>query len=670
MPRPDAGHVRKLAELEDHDVTNQFSAIGSVKPGLFRRWTVSFLAWLFDYGARHIYNRGYLTRVQTIHFARWVFLDGKQRLFFASNYDGSLESYMDDFINKVAWGLNLVFSNGVGYPRTRWLIQDGAKDEQKFKFYIRRHELATEVWYKAYPGLSAVDLERNTKIREGIERAVDDRCRDPRVAELGLRGRWRDALRAGLRRYPGPGSLRLRQPDRGLLPAGHHCRPRRRTRMVVQSAGRRRGEGRSPAANGSAGGFHARRVRGSGRTRRCRREIFSRVPFGNGWAKKPARAGWATCKPALPSRWRWGGPGRMPHLLLLLYATAGRLDEWMQAAKGESWDSAFRVLDSLPTSNNQGVEPFGFTDGISQPELDWNLTRRASAETQPEYGNLVALGEFVLGYPNEYAKYTDRPLLDAKRDPSRELPARRRMCPARSIWGATGHIWCYDICARTFEGSGSSSTGRRILESMHRRKLAEAMVGRTMSGEPLVPRVSRPIEGVGPDPTDVKSESVHVPSRRCGHALSVRRSYPPGQPTQRRSTVRHDGLDLAPCAHVGLWQSGRLHDDLVASTRFHRLLRRGRKYGAPLSPEQALEPGRRTKTCGLYFVSLNANIARQFEFVQNAWIMGTKFDGLSGESDPLLGNREPTLGGHDTGSYSAPPGKTGRGAASAACRSS
>ncbi len=169
-PRPDAGHVRRLAELEDHDVTNQFSAIGNVKPGLFRRWTVSFLAWLLDYGARHIYNRGYLTRVQTIHFARWVFLDGKQRLLFASNYDGSLESYMDDFINKVAWGLNLVFSNGVGYPRTRWLIQGGAKDEQKFKFYIRRHELATEVWYKAYPGLSAVDLERNTKIREGIER--------------------------------------------------------------------------------------------------------------------------------------------------------------------------------------------------------------------------------------------------------------------------------------------------------------------------------------------------------------------------------------------------------------------------------------------------------------------------------------------------------------------
>jgi hypothetical protein len=159
IPRPDPNHVKKLADLEDHDITNQFSAIGSVKPGLFRRWTLTFILWFSDYATRHIYNRGRLTRVNTIHFARWVFLDDKQRLLFASNYDGSLESYMDDFINKLAWGLNLVFSNGVSYPRTNWLILGGAKDEQKFKYYIRRHQLATEVWYNAHPGLTAFDLK-------------------------------------------------------------------------------------------------------------------------------------------------------------------------------------------------------------------------------------------------------------------------------------------------------------------------------------------------------------------------------------------------------------------------------------------------------------------------------------------------------------------------------
>lgn len=170
-PRIDPAHAHQLAILEDHDVTNQFSAMGSLKPGPFRRWTLIFILWIIDYTAKHIYGRGRLARVSTIHFARWVFLDNKKRLLFASNYDGSLESYMDDFINKVGFGLNVVFGNGIGYPRTRWLLLDGAKNEQKFKYVLRRHELATEVWYNAHPGLTALDRHRNSLIREGLAKS-------------------------------------------------------------------------------------------------------------------------------------------------------------------------------------------------------------------------------------------------------------------------------------------------------------------------------------------------------------------------------------------------------------------------------------------------------------------------------------------------------------------
>jgi hypothetical protein len=169
-PRVESSYAEQLARIEDFDVTNQFTAMGSVKPGLFRCWTLALFLWLLDWTTRHIYTRGQLARVGTIHFARWVFINKRRRLLFASNYDGSLETYMDDFINKVGWGLNLVFSNGVGYPSTRWLILDGSKDEQKFKYFLRRHEMPTNVWYKAYPGLTAFDLKRNTLIREGIEK--------------------------------------------------------------------------------------------------------------------------------------------------------------------------------------------------------------------------------------------------------------------------------------------------------------------------------------------------------------------------------------------------------------------------------------------------------------------------------------------------------------------
>ena len=170
-PRVDPAHANLLASLEDHGVTNQFSAMGSIKPGLFRRLTIILVLEAIDYTARHIFNRGRLARVTTIQFARWVFLDGKKRVIFASNYDGSLESYMDDFINKVSFGLNIVFSNGIGYPRTRWLLLDGAKDEQTFKDYLRRHQMPTQAWYNAYPGLTALDKRRNALIREGLEKS-------------------------------------------------------------------------------------------------------------------------------------------------------------------------------------------------------------------------------------------------------------------------------------------------------------------------------------------------------------------------------------------------------------------------------------------------------------------------------------------------------------------
>jgi hypothetical protein len=169
-PRVSPEFEAELGNLEDYDVTNQFTVMGAIKPGLFRRSLMSFVLWLLDYTARHIYIRGHLARISTIHAARWVFLNDKQRMVFASNYDGSLDSYMDDFINKVGWGLNLVFSNGVSYPTTNWLVLDGAKDEQKYKSVLRRHQLPTNVWYKAYPGLTVFDLKRNTLIRNGIEK--------------------------------------------------------------------------------------------------------------------------------------------------------------------------------------------------------------------------------------------------------------------------------------------------------------------------------------------------------------------------------------------------------------------------------------------------------------------------------------------------------------------
>ncbi len=167
--RVDQAHADALSVLEDHDVTNQFNAMASRKPGLVRLLTLYVVLGTVDYAARHLVRPGRLGRIRTIHFARWVLLDGNERGVFFSNYDGTVESYMDDFINKAGFGLNASFSSAIGYPRTNWLVRDGCSDEQKYRNFLRRHTLPAQVWYKAYPGLTAIDLERNRRIREGLQ---------------------------------------------------------------------------------------------------------------------------------------------------------------------------------------------------------------------------------------------------------------------------------------------------------------------------------------------------------------------------------------------------------------------------------------------------------------------------------------------------------------------
>ena len=164
--------VAELEAREDWITQNQFTVVGLRKAGSFRLFTLRVVLFVLNLLTRHVFNRGSLAGIGTIHFARWILIDGNRRVLFASNYDGSLESYMDDFIDKVAYGLNAVFSNGVGYPPTRYLFLDGAHDEQAFKVVLRGYQIVTPVWYSAYPDLTAANLANNAAIRAGLTRAL------------------------------------------------------------------------------------------------------------------------------------------------------------------------------------------------------------------------------------------------------------------------------------------------------------------------------------------------------------------------------------------------------------------------------------------------------------------------------------------------------------------
>jgi hypothetical protein len=166
--RPTLRHLDDIASYEDFGTQNPFAVAGFVRPGLLRLLTFRAVMFLADYGVRHLFNHDSLAGVKTIHFARWVPIDGWRRVTFASNYDGAVEAYNDDFINIIWWGLNATFSNGLDYPPTRWLFFGGAKMEEQFKATIRCHQVPVPAWYTAYPELSADNIENNAQIRAGL----------------------------------------------------------------------------------------------------------------------------------------------------------------------------------------------------------------------------------------------------------------------------------------------------------------------------------------------------------------------------------------------------------------------------------------------------------------------------------------------------------------------
>jgi len=171
---PDEARIRAVAAQEVHGVQNPFSSGGLLKPGPFRRFTATVVLYGTNFLTRHVFNHANLIGVKTIHFGRWIFMDDKRRVIFASNYDGSLENYMDDFVDKIAWGLNITFSNGVDYPKTNWLILDGAHDEQVFKRFNVMHQLAAPCWYAGYQGLTALNIENNARIRADLFGELDE----------------------------------------------------------------------------------------------------------------------------------------------------------------------------------------------------------------------------------------------------------------------------------------------------------------------------------------------------------------------------------------------------------------------------------------------------------------------------------------------------------------
>jgi Dyp-type peroxidase family len=309
-----------------------------------------------------------------------------------------------------------------------------------------------------------------------------------------------------------------------------------------------------------------------------------------------------------PEGWRWGGPATPPiDVLLLLYAEdrAGLAAlERRLTGPGDGLELA-QALDTRWSDR----EHFGFRDGIAQPRV------AGLREGRPD--DTIRAGEFILGYRNEHDQLTDRPLVARASDPAGILPVD----PAGgdADLGRNGsylvlRTLSQDVRAFWTSVDRATSAGNGQHDPAARLRLAAQIVGRWPDGEPLVLAPDGPRETLEPT-DDFRYHRLDPGGLRCPLGAHIRRAHP------------RDTLDPHPGS-----------DRSIALDKLHRLLRRGRGYGAPIGLDAALNGGAPDDDeRGLHFICLCANIARQFEFVQHTWLNNPKFNGLYDDPDPLLG---------------------------------
>lgn len=329
-----------------------------------------------------------------------------------------------------------------------------------------------------------------------------------------------------------------------------------------------------------------------------------------------------------PDNWEWGGRSNEPvHILLMIYAKdAETLDARTQAYLAQVPQSGLKLLTHLGTTVlYERKEHFGFRDGISQPTIK-GLSRSDSDE------NCVEPGEFILGYKNGYDQFTPSPYVAPAADPKnllpkssvngmRDLGKNGTYIVFRQMKQDVSLFWKY-MDKATQNTDGSTNEPAMI-------KLAAQMVGRWPNGTPIVvcPDGERP-HMEDDNNFDFRNSDPH--GLKCPFASHIRRSNP------------KDSLDTDRKTSISV-------------SNKHRILRRGRSYGPPiaetLKPIDCLNATKCDDDRGLHFICLGADIGRQFEFVQNAWINNPKFNGLYEERDAITGNHHNPQDPRTTGTF-------------------
>lgn len=651
-----------VEEVEDFEnepgyAQNPMISITWIKPGLFRRYTHALGMWAIRFLVVTALRPGDLARMNTVHFARWVRPKGTNAILFISNYDGSWLSYLEDFSAIAPQGVNLAWGHSQGFPTPRLLIEDGCRDSDSFKRFAKRSMRPADFWYSAYPDLTLENTRRNALIHDGLLRATNAteaqdwldllasvkrpewEIETDEVQTLVLRGLGSmPVMQCGLVSLP-PGAdlagwtLSLAQ---GVNFGNSDPDPERWHHRLMGSVF---GLASGPLPEKpdialfvafSASGLVKLGLPGP-QTGVGVSNLLA--PFYQGMSSRARIL--RDAGPSAPGNWVWsdgsttGAPVRRDAVDAVLLAYG--MTEADCAAAIDAQVAAFGlVLKKTLTAPARPIlaggfraEPFGFTDGVSNPVMKG--LRGGSGLVADQ----VEAGEVLLGYPHNRPGNAPTCAIPAHLDPLDILPAVTGETPAAS---STAYIR-YPAFGRESGAGSDHDFGRngtflvvRQLEqdvagfndytqqaaaalaltkgmgAVSPHWVAAKMVGRWKDGSPVV--LYPDAEPRRPDVTnDFTYGELDARGFACPLGAHIRRTNP-------RDTLISD-LPNAP-NHISS----------------HRILRRGRAY-------QETDP-KGVKREGLVFLAACADLERQFEMVQQSWLGDPSFHGLTGEADPVV----------------------------------
>jgi cytochrome P450/deferrochelatase/peroxidase EfeB len=655
--------IREIARRENAPgyAMNHITAVTPLKTGWFRKLTLAVALAGIGKLVQYWYRPGFVLNMGTIHYARWFRLPGSEMLVFFSNYDGSWESYLEDFITKAHKGQTAAWTNGRGFPRTSYLINDGAADGARFKRWVRLQQRPTPFWFAQFPHLTTDQIRNNAVIHDGLMRAETDSAAEAWLSCFGSMPRpdatieMQEVQSIVFRGFP---SHPFSAMAAITLPSGPEIR---KAQPWLHMVGRNVwfGEIRSSVEGPpsfiafSATGL-AKLLDESGVDGDDDKDLLASFPpafrIGMGNRAKILRDEGDSA----PEYWTWSDTDNVEQkkpaidALVLVYGKcphecATEIDTHKQTLTGifgppgTTW--SWELLETQPNAktletenlNEHGrprviYEHFGFRDGISQPVI--RGTQKSMRSVAP--ADLVEPGEIVLGYKNS-AGLVDPPItLPAEVDAGDVLPTDvpnlgsrfPRFGAAHTAglrdFGRNGtfiavrqyeqHVdrfetfvkgWTHELTRdRQEQGRPEGRFETLVGCPINEEWVASKLMGRRYDGRPLLGRVTRRNDN------DFNFGADDPQGLHCPFGAHMRRANPRG---------------------------GMNPDDPmeIEITKRHRILRRGRPY----QKQDPADPTKQEK--GLLFIGLCADLERQFEFLQQSWISSPAFQGLTNEPDPI-----------------------------------